>query len=204
MHWKLLPHNTEALQKTVSIICFNGGYAGFELVENEIANLCLVVTKQKFLKVGKRWELLLASVRNEVPSLDTYLTGAIPHWKQPLAVFSIPYGFVYKKRKAEKKGLYRLGDQIAVIPSFSGDGMAIALHTASRAAEAILTDSTTYDQDMRRELLFQVRIASLVSWIIANAWRRKIAFSFCERFPKIILHIVHHTRLAKFKRQITK
>lgn len=198
MHWKLSPRSIEALQNKVSIIWFDGGYAGLELVENDIANLCLVVTKQRFGEVGKQWELLLASIRHEVPSLDNSLMAATPHWQGPLAVYGIPYGYVYKEDKPKKKWLYRLGDQLAVIPSFSGDGMAIALHSASRAAQAILTDSTTYYKNIRRELLPQVKFASLVSWVIASTRRQEIAFALCKRFPKTLLYIARKTRLATF------
>lgn len=63
-------------------------------------------------------------------------------WDKPLAVFGIPYGFVHKDSNTTP-GLYRLGDQIAVIPSFSGDGMAIALHTATFAVRAIYKKTLT-------------------------------------------------------------
>jgi len=184
MHWKLLPYSIEALQNTVSIIWFDGGYAGLELVENEIANLSLVVTKQRFSEVGKQWELLLTAIRREAPSLDKYLIGATPEWEKPLAVFDIPYGFVYKEGKTEKKGLYRLGDQLAVIPSFSGDGMAIALHTASRAADAILTGSTTYHQNIRGEFSLKLDLLLYCHGSLPAAGVRKLLLHSANDFQK--------------------
>ncbi len=45
---------------------------------------------------------------------------------------------MHKPGSDEPAGLYRLGDQMAVTPSFSGDGMSIALHTAFAAVETHL------------------------------------------------------------------
>jgi len=40
-------------------------------------------------------------------------------------------------------GLWCIGDQAAVIPSFSGDGIAIALHSARLGAECYLAGKTS-------------------------------------------------------------
>jgi menaquinone-9 beta-reductase len=50
-----------------------------------------------------------------------------------LAIASIPYGYVQNR----SIGLWCIGDQAAVIPSFSGDGIAIALHSARWTPNAI-------------------------------------------------------------------
>lgn len=198
MHWKLSPQSTQFLQNKVSIVWFNGGYAGLELVENETANLCLVVTKERFATLGKQWELLLAAIRHEAPLFDIYLTGAVACWKQPLAVFGLPYGYVHKQHANQKNGFYRLGDQLAVIPSFSGDGMAIALHTASQAANAIIEGRVNYHAKMRQELFGQVKLAALLSWFIACPWRQQIAFALCQRFSGLLWAVADKTRLANF------
>ena len=50
----------------------------------------------------------------------------------------MPYGFVHRPAPDDAANCYRLGDQAAVIPSFTGDGMAIALHSAALAARCIV------------------------------------------------------------------
>ena len=42
------------------------------------------------------------------------------------------------RRRAGPPGLFRIGDQAAVIPSFTGEGIALALHSGLAAAAAIL------------------------------------------------------------------
>ena len=53
-----------------------------------------------------------------------------------MGIAAVPYGF--RHRGAGPEGLYRVGDQLSVIPSFTGDGVAMALHSGLAAAAAIL------------------------------------------------------------------
>ena len=99
-------------------------------IEGGRANLCLLVRLRRFRELGQCWPNVLAAMRAASPPLDVRLTGATPCWNRPLALSRIPYGHV--QRRAD--GLWRLGDQAAVVPSFTGDGMSIALHSAELAA----------------------------------------------------------------------
>ena len=54
------------------------------------------------------------------------------HWE---AVAGVPYGW---RALATEAGLYRIGDQAAVIASIAGDGIAIALASGAAAANACL------------------------------------------------------------------
>src|SRR3546814_3649874 len=83
-----------------------------------------------------------------MPLLRERLEGAEPLLTRPLAVARIPYGFLHTPGSADG-GVYRLGDQAAVIPSFSGDGMAIALHSGIAAADSFLAGSAAADYHMR-------------------------------------------------------
>ena len=53
---------------------------------------------------------------------------------------------------------FRLGDQAGVIPSFSGDGMSIALHSARLAASAVLAgaDADAHARAFRRDCAAQI------------------------------------------------
>src|SRR3546814_14508479 len=95
-----------------------------------------------------------------MPLLRERLEGAEPLLTRPLAVARIPYGFLHTPGSADG-GVYRLGDQAAVIPSFSGDGMAIALHSGIAAADSFLAGSAAADYHMRlrRRLACQFAVA---------------------------------------------
>jgi flavin-dependent dehydrogenase len=57
--------------------------------------------------------------------------------------------------------LFRVGDQAAVIPSLTGDGLAIALHSGRLAAETWMSggDAGRYHQDLRRTLGSQMKLS---------------------------------------------
>ena len=149
MHFKLSAEQEKTLFQHVEIILFNGGYAGLEPIENGLVNLCLVVTKSCFINCQKDWQTLLNHISTSCPHFAKTMQGAAPSWKQPLAISQIPYGFIHQTIPNEPKNLYRLGDQLAVIPSFSGDGISIALHTAHQAVKNYLQkDSKSYYQEL--------------------------------------------------------
>ena len=70
-----------------------------------------------------------------------------------------------------RPGIFRLGDQMGVIHSFTGDGMAIALHSATAAAAAYLggESAAAYHRRMRRDIAGQIRRASALYGLARSA-----------------------------------
>ncbi|MGA2219214.1 MAG: FAD-dependent monooxygenase, partial [Terracidiphilus sp.] len=89
LHWRLAPAQTESLREYMELFLFSGGYGGLCLVEEDIANLCLVVRRTNLRKLGG-WPRLLASILDRNTQLSHLLDGAQPMWQQPLAIASIP------------------------------------------------------------------------------------------------------------------
>ena len=196
MYFKLNSLQEEIISNHVEIILFDGGYAGLEPIENGLANLCLVVKKSQFNECKKDWSNLLKYISQSSPYFGQRIDGAIASWKQPLAIFGIPYGFIYQDILDEPLGLYRLGDQMAVIPSFCGDGMAIALHTADIAVKNyIRQDSKSYYQEIRSDLEVQIKRASRMAKLISLPLSQKIIHIICMMFPKLLAIIANKTRL---------
>ena len=135
MYYRLSAAQTADLADASELTLYSGGYGGIQPVEDGITNFCCVVQRQYFARSGLRWEGLLAKMRQDCPHLAMRLDGAEPLLNKPITVTHIPYGYI---RRATEDGLYCIGDQAAVIPSFTGDGISIALHTARSAAAAYL------------------------------------------------------------------
>ena len=191
MHFQgteLSPH-----RDTTDVILFDGGYAGVEQVENNITNLCLVVSKTAYANIGKSWTNLLGKLLNETPALAARLKNTLPCWPKPLAIFGIPYGLV---QTANAPQLFLLGDQMAVIPSFCGNGMSIALHTAHSAVQNYLNNTAPdYYRTMRKQLKARVSLASCLSQTMVNPFGQKFAFKLCQTFPGCLPWIATATRL---------
>jgi len=165
MMFRLAPHQATALGGRVELMLFAGGYAGLQPVERGRANLCLVVQRDRFAAIGRSWPALLAAIGAETPALAMWLKGSSPIWAKPITIAGLPYGMVVRAPDAD--GLWRLGDQAAVIPSFSGDGMSIALHSARLAASAYLAGdgAQAFQAQLAADIGVQVRRATWLSRI---------------------------------------
>jgi len=133
---RLAPTQRAALDRHVELHLYAGGYAGLQLVEHEVANLCFLVSPERWKRLGGDFAALLADLGAEVPLLGERLAGSVALLERPLAIAGVPYGYLH--RPADTETVWRLGDQAAVIPSFTGDGMSLALHTARLATAAWL------------------------------------------------------------------
>jgi flavin-dependent dehydrogenase len=168
------------------------GFGGLALIENNTANLCFVVRQRRMRKLGG-WLELLSAVFNEVPSVARILNGATQCWPRPLAISPIPYGYIAKS----SGGIWRLGDQAAVIPSFTGDGMSIALHTAELASEMFLSGKTPdeYLDCLQTQLHFGMHFATTLSRMMVTSTGRLLAPAFLSLVPGAIGWIANHTRI---------
>ena len=74
-------------------------------------------------------------------------------------------------------GLWRLGDQAAVIPSFAGEGMSIALHSARRAAQGLIAGASgaAFQAGLAADLRGQVRLATALSRMMVRPGVQRLA-----------------------------
>ncbi|MGH8501199.1 MAG: NAD(P)/FAD-dependent oxidoreductase [Gammaproteobacteria bacterium] len=201
MHFMSTARQRRALADRVDIILFDGGYAGLQLIEDGKANLCLVVTKRRFAQIGKDWRRLLAYIARACPYLHDFLDRATPCWRQPAAIAALPYGFVHADSGARADGIYRLGDQFAVIPSFSGEGVSIALHTARLAADEFIAGgqrASAFHERARAELYPQIHMASLLGRALERPAVQGLGIAACRLFPALVSGVAARTRLRAF------
>ena len=193
LHLHLRPAQQAALSGHVEIVLFDGGYAGLQMVEGGVANLCLLVDRSRY---DTDWIALLAALQREDAHLARRLEGATPGWDRPLTIFRVPYGFMH--HGAEQPGVFRLGDQAAVIPSFCGDGMAIALHSAKRAASAVLAGATaeSYHRAMRRDAGPPIRLAQRAYQLTRSPAARSLVVAAARRWPALLRTAALRTRVA--------
>jgi len=161
LHWILAADQARALNHHVELATFTGGYAGLEMAEGGRANLCLVVKPAAFSAAGGDFPSLLAAIRKASPHLQQRLNGATPIEDRPYAISAIPYGHIQQ----HADGIWRLGDQAAVIPSLAGEGIAMALESARLAASVYLAGETAeqYQQRFAARVRRPMRMAGLIS-----------------------------------------
>jgi flavin-dependent dehydrogenase len=195
MYFRLSPAQTADLAGASELMLYPGGYGGIQPVEGGLANLCCVIQQKHLARVGNRWDDLLAHIQNSCPHLTMRLAAAEHLLARPIAITHIPYGYI---RPSTDPGLYCIGDQAAVIPSFTGDGISIALHTARCATAAYLADepAPVFQARLRSSLLNQMRLAELAADGLNNPFARAI-LPFCLRiWPGVMRVTARLTRVT--------
>ena len=140
----------QSMSGIVQLHAFPGGYGGFCLVEDGLLSIAWNIHSD-VLRVG-RLELggAIGVSCQELPRVRRLIDGAEAAWSKPLAVSGQPYGFL--RSAPVGASIYPVGDQLAVIPSFVGDGTALALASGIAAARAVLGGESAHE--------FQARIVS--------------------------------------------
>ncbi len=166
MYWRLNSAESLTLGSAVELITYPGGYAGLQPVEDGLANLCCLIHVDQLRRCQGQWEQVLAHMCRSSPHLQRRLDGAESQLPKPLTIASIPYGFVRKN----SSGIWYLGDQAVVIPSFTGDGMSLALHTGALAAQMYLQHASAqqYQQALAAQVRWQVALAGAAAGAITR------------------------------------
>ncbi|MGJ8536970.1 MAG: NAD(P)/FAD-dependent oxidoreductase, partial [Parasphingopyxis sp.] len=120
--------------RAIELHLFGHGYAGLLLQEDGSANLCLALRRSRLREANGDPGQLLGLLGREAPNLAARLDGeTLPDSSD--AISRVPYGW---RMREGRVGLFRIGDQGAVIPSLAGEGIGIALASGEAAARAYL------------------------------------------------------------------
>lgn len=156
-----------ALGGMIELHFFDGGYAGLLLQEDGTANLAISASRDRLARAGGA-QALVTGIETEAPMLAARIAGYRPDaWT---AIAGVPYGW----RTAQTlPGVFRLGDQSAVISSLAGDGVAIALRSGIAAAEALLAHGPDGAEMYQRRFSARARRPVAVAELLRFAAERK-------------------------------
>lgn len=180
------------LEGVIELHPFDGGYAGLLLQEDGSANLCLSVAAVRLRDAGGR-EGLLASLAEQTPRLGERLAEATDAaW---ISVSNVPYGW---RARTTSGGLFRIGDQAAVIASLAGDGIAIALTSGAAAAEAHLagTAAPDFQQAFSRTSSRPLKVAGMLRWAAERRAPRRLLTGLAGFSPGLARWAASSTRIA--------
>lgn len=196
MHLRLSPESRQALEGQVELFFLHGSYIGLEPIEDGIANLCLVLPRATMSDIGPGWQALRGHLASALPALAERLAGAEPLWDKPKAVVCPTGGYLHRERKV---AVYRVGDRLAHIPPFTGDGLAIALTSAALAVEHIRLGLSpeAYLAAARQLTASPIRLASIISSVAQHRRGRSLMMAAAALAPGLIGTIVRRTRLKR-------
>jgi flavin-dependent dehydrogenase len=107
----------------------------------------------------------------------------------------MPYG--YMRREPIAPNIYPVGDQLAVIPSFAGDGTALALASGIAAAHAVLKGekAASFQRRLIRGHGRQFRLVKALDAVIARPLMRRASIAIAKAAPARVTTLVAATRL---------
>ena len=181
-----------ALDGTIELHLYDGGYAGLLLQDDGTANLCLSASRERLKEAGGV-EPLVERLAGELPAFGEQLRqGEAGAWS---AVSGVPYGW---RAGATVEGVYRVGDQAAVIASLAGDGIAIALESGIAAAKAIAggVPAADYQRDWSRRARRPVGLAEVLRRSAENATARQAMMGLLGWFPSLAALAAKLTRIG--------
>lgn len=193
----LVPTDTAhaSLQGLVRLIAFPGGYAGACLIENGTLSIAWNIESKVLNAVGTSWREQSAHIARASPLFGELARDAEPLWTKPLAISGLPYGFL--RTAPISPAIYPIGDQLAVIPSFAGDGTSLALASGIAAAQALLNDedARAFQRRIVARHRGQFRLVGALDSIIARPLLRRAAITLAKCAPNVVTRLAGATRM---------
>ena len=189
------PHRELLLSERIELHLFGGGYAGIVLHEDGSANVCLALRKSLLVRHGGEPLQLLADLAARHPAFAARLAG---DWRdQPVeTIGAVPYGWI---ARTTDPGLFRLGDQAAVIPSLAGEGIGIALASGTMAARAWLERGAeaapAYQARLAALVQRPMRAARLARRIAESALAAPLGIELARRLPALVHALMAASRV---------
>jgi menaquinone-9 beta-reductase len=190
------PSRETLLAGRIELHLFVGGYAGIVMQEDGSANVCLAVRKS-----------LLACSAGDPARLLEDLAEAHPAFARRLGedwragptetIGAVPYGWIARDASP---GLFRLGDQAAVIPSLAGEGISIALVSGAMAARHWLARGAQGAPSYQRELASRVagpmRAAGAARSLAESRLGAAAGFAVARAVPAAVRWLMQASRIG--------
>ncbi|WP_188406585.1 NAD(P)/FAD-dependent oxidoreductase [Psychroflexus salis] len=125
---------------------FNGGYCGLSLTETNHVNVCYLAKYESF-KQYKNIDEFNENVLKKNKHLNRFFDEASLVFEKHLAIAQVSF----EAKQAVENNILMLGDAAGLIHPLCGNGMAMAIHSAKIASEAVLD----FQKHQSKSLLFE-------------------------------------------------
>ncbi len=186
---------SRGMSETVQLVAYDSGYLGAVMVEDGLISMAWLLRNEHLSTIGTQWEKQSFFLARQSPWLSEIMAGLTPIDTKPLAVSGIPYGFL--RHEAIAANVYSVGDQLAVVPSLTGDGTSIALASGVIAAEAVLNglDAQTYQTRLIKRLRWQFRVAGFMQSALESQLARQLFILAANSTPFLVNACIRSTRV---------
>jgi len=196
MHWRIGRHERANLRECIELVLFDGGYAGLQMISDDVVNLCLILRRDCLIEAGGHWDGVLSRLMLE-SHLARRFENAVPLFSRPLTIANLPYGYVCDPVSLQPDGVYRLGDQAAMTAPLTGDGMAIALRSAHLAVGCLDSDcdAAIYHRQLYGCVRRQVGRAMMIQGLSSNSQAVQAGLAMFKLWPGLLGALAAATRL---------
>lgn len=183
---------------------FNGGYCGVSDVEEDKANVCLLVKSDIYQQSGcmgkDRTKAFIEWMLGQNEQLRERLSEAKMIWEKWISIAQISF-----ERKSPVEGdILMAGDAAGLIAPLAGDGISMALRSGELAADTVLRFlaeevsardfADYYSQAWKTEFRSRLRLAHAIQGLILNPVLQDAALRLVHRFPLMGEVLVRKTR----------
>ena len=189
-----------ALEGTIELHTFDGGYCGLAPVEDGRINVCWIAPQSGLKAAGGSAEGMMRQVLRDNPALAERLDGLVP----VTADFSAVAQISFATKPLFSSDVCMIGDAAAMIAPLCGDGMAMALRSASLGADSLsgfLTGGRTasdfrngYRQKWNDEFSHRLRVGRWVHEALCRPRLAGAGLAVCRVIPPLGNWVIRATR----------
>ncbi|MFV8225812.1 NAD(P)/FAD-dependent oxidoreductase [Christiangramia aquimixticola] len=194
--------NADFHNDMVSLHNFEGGYCGLSRTDLNTINVCYLTTYNSFKRYRDTTEFK-EKVLMQNPHLKRFFSNSRQVFERDISIAQISFG----KRSLVKNHILMLGDSAGLIHPLSGNGMAMAIHSAKMAAESLLKFSISKEN---RELIeneyisvwnknFNSRMwtGSMIQRILMNPGLATVSQKLLQLSPGVLKNLIRFTHGKK-------
>ena len=189
----------EGSTHTVALHNFQGGYCGFNAIEDGKFNLCYLGNRDQLRQYGSIQELERAILWKN-PLLKRIFEGSTFLWEKPEVITEINF----ERKKPVENHLLLLGDSAGLITPLCGNGMAMAMHSALLVTEALEEGNTRkeveerYFQSWNAQFYHRLGVGKAIQGLFGSGRGSVLARKLIQHVPFVARTLVKNTHGQPF------
>ena len=179
---------------TVALHNFEGGYCGVNRVENGTYNLCYLGSQKQLRQYGNNAAMEKA-VLYQNPFLKAIFENSEFLFDKPEVINEINFS----PKSPVENHVLMLGDAAGLITPLCGNGMAIAIHTAKLATEAILQNNARnaiearYRKEWKSHFQNRLWVGRQIQALFGAKWVSEFSVGLIKKSPILAQQIIRMT-----------
>lgn len=190
---------TQGSRNTVALHNFDGGYCGINAIEGNTFNLCYFGSREQLREYGSIPEME-KNVLWKNPILHRIFQESDFLWEKPEVITEINF----ERKLPVENHLLLLGDAAGLITPLCGNGMAMAIHSAKLAAEALQRGTTRqeveqyYASSWNEQFYKRLGVGRAIQRLFGSGRGSVIARNLIEYVPFVARTLLKNTHGQPF------